>query len=46
MKTIYDITGNIAQEHGWQTKFMKLPYPKAAVDKNPNLSSAQSEKGY
>lgn len=46
MKTIYDITGNIAQERGWQAKFKKLPYPQAAVDKNPNLSSAQSEKGY
>lgn len=46
MKTIYDITGNIAQERGWQTKFVKLPYPQAAVDKNPNLSSEQSAKGY
>lgn len=46
MKTIYDMTGNIAQERDWQTKFMKLPYPQDAVDKNPNLSSAQSGKGY
>ncbi|RED23865.1 putative outer membrane starch-binding protein [Flavobacterium cutihirudinis] len=46
MKTVYDITNNITQERGWQNKFVKLPYPQAAVDKNPNLGAAQTAKGY
>lgn len=46
MTSIYDPTNSLAQAREWQSKFMKLPYPQAAVDRNPNLQTAQSAKGY
>lgn len=46
MKTIFDINNDVTQERSWQAKYVKLPYPQASVDKNPNLSAAQAAKGY
>lgn len=46
MKTTYDITNSPVQERVWQSKFVLMPYPQAALDGNPNLKPAQSAKGY
>jgi hypothetical protein len=46
MKTEIDVTNNIAQSRVWMPKFMKLPYPQTAVDRNSNLTAAQAAKGY
>lgn len=46
MKTTFDITNSPVQERVWQAKFLLMPYPQAALDRNPNLKSAQSAKGY
>ena len=46
MTSIYDPTNSLAQARTWQPNFVKLPYPQAAVDRNPNLQAAQSAKGY
>ncbi|WP_199138596.1 RagB/SusD family nutrient uptake outer membrane protein [Pedobacter sp. ASV12] len=46
MKTTYDITNSPVQTRVWQAKFVWMPYPQRALDKNPNLKAAQSAKGY
>lgn len=46
MHDIYDITNSKAQTRIWNNKFMKLPYPQSAVDRNPLLKPAQAAKGY
>lgn len=46
MKTPYDITNSPVQTRVWQAKFVLMPYPQSALDKNPNLKAAQSAKGY
>lgn len=46
MKTTYDITNSPVQTRVWQSKFVWMPYPQRALDKNPNLKAAQSAKGY
>ncbi|MFC4212742.1 RagB/SusD family nutrient uptake outer membrane protein [Pedobacter lithocola] len=46
MKTTYDITNSIVQTRVWDNKFMLMPYPQTAIDRNANLKTAQSTKGY
>jgi site-specific DNA-cytosine methylase len=46
MKTTFDITNSPVQERIWQSKFILMPYPQAALDRNSNLKTAQSAKGY
>ncbi|GAA4211406.1 RagB/SusD family nutrient uptake outer membrane protein [Pedobacter jeongneungensis] len=46
MKTTHDITNSPVQERVWESKFVLMPYPQAALDGNPNLKPAQSAKGY
>lgn len=46
MKTPYDITNSPVQTRVWQAKFVLMPYPQSALDKNPNLKAAQTAKGY
>lgn len=46
MKNTYAIDGDLAQERRWEEKFMRLPYPQEAIDRNPNLKEAQAAKGY
>lgn len=46
MHNIYAIDGGLVQERRWDDKFIRLPYPQAAVDRNPNLKDAQKAKGY
>jgi hypothetical protein len=46
MKTPKDIANVIVQERNWNAKFMLMPYPQAALDRNSNLKAAQSAKGY
>jgi len=46
MKTTYDITNGVVQARVWQPIFMLMPYPQTAVDRNANLKTAQSAKGY
>ncbi len=46
MKTTKDIANVIVQERTWQNKFMLMPYPQAALDRNANLKAAQTAKGY
>jgi hypothetical protein len=46
MNTVYDNRNTLAQPRTWQANFVKLPYPQAAVDANPDLQAAQTAKGY
>lgn len=46
MTSIYSIDNDLAQERRYDLKFVRLPYPQTAVDRNPNLSDAQQAKGY
>ncbi|UNY97306.1 RagB/SusD family nutrient uptake outer membrane protein [Zhouia spongiae] len=46
MNSIYSIDNDLAQQRIWNDKYVRLPYPQTAVDRNPNLQDAQSEKGY
>lgn len=46
MKTTYDITNSVAQTRVWDNKFMLMPYPQTALDRNANLKTAQAAKGY
>lgn len=46
MNNTYDITNSLVQARKWQTKFVKMPYPQSAIDKNPKLQVAQTAKGY
>jgi len=46
MTSIYDPTNSLTQVRTWQPKFIKLPYPQQAVDRNPNLAAGQAAKGY
>jgi hypothetical protein len=46
MKTTYDQTNSIAQTRVWQSNFVLLPYPQTAVDRNSQLQTAQTAKGY
>lgn len=46
MKDIYNIEGEKAQERSWSPLYNRLPYPTTAIDRNPKLKSAQTQKGY
>nr|WP_199077479.1 RagB/SusD family nutrient uptake outer membrane protein [Pedobacter sp. ASV19] len=46
MKTAKDIANVIVQERNWQPKFMLMPYPQSALDRNTNLKAPQAAKGY
>ncbi|QNR85917.1 RagB/SusD family nutrient uptake outer membrane protein [Pedobacter riviphilus] len=46
MKTPKDIANVIVQERNWNPKFMLMPYPQAALDRNTNLKAQQTAKGY
>ena len=46
MKTPTDIANVIVQERNWQPKFMLMPYPQSALDRNTNLKAPQAAKGY
>lgn len=46
MKPEYDITNSLVQTRVWESKFVRFPYPQAAVDNNPLLKDAQAAKGY
>ncbi|PTT01311.1 RagB/SusD family nutrient uptake outer membrane protein [Pedobacter sp. HMWF019] len=46
MKTPKDIANVLVQERNWQSKFMLMPYPQSALDRNANLKAPQAAKGY
>ena len=46
MKDIHDIRGELAQKRRWENRFMRLPFPISALDRNPKLKEAQTAKGY
>ncbi|WP_233174401.1 RagB/SusD family nutrient uptake outer membrane protein [Elizabethkingia miricola] len=46
MKDTYDITNGLVQKRVWNDRYNRFPYPQSAVDYNPLLKQAQSEKGY
>ncbi|WP_316837933.1 RagB/SusD family nutrient uptake outer membrane protein [Pedobacter nutrimenti] len=46
MKTPKDIANVIVQERHWQPKFVLMPYPQSALDRNTNLKAPQAAKGY
>ncbi len=46
MKSIKSIDNDLAQERKWEDKFKRFPYPQEAIDRNPNLKDAQTQKGY
>ncbi len=46
MKSIKSIDNDLAQERRWENKFKRFPYPQTAIDGNPNLKDAQTQKGY
>ncbi|MDO4229435.1 MAG: RagB/SusD family nutrient uptake outer membrane protein [Capnocytophaga sp.] len=46
MKSIQDIQGESAQTRRWEARFVRLPYPISAIDRNPKLKEAQTAKGY
>jgi len=46
MKTPKDISNVIVQERNWQPKFVLMPYPQSALDRNTNLKAPQTAKGY
>lgn len=46
MTSIYSIDNDLAQQRRYDPKYIRLPYPQTAVDRNPNLRDAQQAKGY
>ena len=46
MHNVMDIDNDVAQQRGWKSIFVKMPYPQTALDHNPNLGAAQAAKGY
>lgn len=46
MVNTYAIDGDLTQKRNWDDKFVRLPYPQSAIDRNPNLKDAQKAKGY
>ncbi|NIG57238.1 RagB/SusD family nutrient uptake outer membrane protein [Chitinophaga sp. Cy-1792] len=46
MNNITDLNNSLVQERVWDNKFVVMPYPQSAIDRNPQLKSAQSQKGY
>ncbi|MFD2968722.1 RagB/SusD family nutrient uptake outer membrane protein [Sphingobacterium bambusae] len=46
MKDIRDITNETTQARKWEPRYYYMPYPLTAMDRNPNLQTAQKEKGY
>lgn len=46
MRDVRDINNNVAQRRTWEPRFMKLPYPQIAIDRNPALRAPQTAKGY
>lgn len=46
MTSIYSIDNDLAQQRRYDPKYIRLPYPQTAVDRNPNLKDAQEAKGY
>lgn len=46
MTSIYSIDNDLAQQRRYDPKFIRLPYPQTALDRNPNLMDAQEAKGY
>ncbi|MRI62445.1 RagB/SusD family nutrient uptake outer membrane protein [Ornithobacterium rhinotracheale] len=46
MKNLYAINGGSTQKRNWEPKFIRLPYPRVAIDRNPSLEAAQKAKGY
>lgn len=46
MKNTYSIDNDLVQARKWEDKFVRLPYPQSAVDRNPKLKEAQKGKGY
>ncbi|QQD13853.1 RagB/SusD family nutrient uptake outer membrane protein [Sphingobacterium sp. UDSM-2020] len=46
MKSPKDIANVIVQERIWDPKFMLMPFPQTALDRNTNLKDAQKAKGY
>lgn len=46
MRTIYAIDSDKVQDRRWDDRFLRMPYPQSAVDRNPNLREAQKAKGY
>ncbi|MRJ07539.1 RagB/SusD family nutrient uptake outer membrane protein [Ornithobacterium rhinotracheale] len=46
MSDLFAINGGSVQQRNWEPRFKRLPYPRAAIDRNPNLEAAQKAKGY
>lgn len=46
MTSIYSIDNDLTQQRRYDPKFIRLPYPQTALDRNPNLMDAQEAKGY
>ncbi len=46
MKNINSIQNELAQTRKWEARFVRLPYPVTAIDRNPKLKEAQTAKGY
>ncbi|WP_346237385.1 RagB/SusD family nutrient uptake outer membrane protein [Niabella insulamsoli] len=46
MTTIFDLNNSRVQERTWDNKYLLMPYPQSAVDRNPKLATAQASKGY
>ncbi|MFK8275138.1 RagB/SusD family nutrient uptake outer membrane protein [Capnocytophaga cynodegmi] len=46
MKDIHSIQGELAQKRRWEDKYIRLPFPISAIDRNPKLKEAQKAKGY
>ncbi|WP_046368391.1 RagB/SusD family nutrient uptake outer membrane protein [Flavihumibacter petaseus] len=46
MHDLHNINNQLVQERKWVEKYKLLPYPQAAVDRNPLLKDAQAAKGY
>lgn len=46
MKDLFSINGGSVQKRNWEPRFVRLPYPHTAIERNPNLGAAQKAKGY
>jgi hypothetical protein len=46
MTSIFDLNNTRVQERTWNDKYILMPYPQAAVDRNAKLATAQAAKGY
>ncbi|GIM51201.1 hypothetical protein CAPN004_02310 [Capnocytophaga cynodegmi] len=46
MKDIHSIQVELAQKRRWEDKYVRLPFPISAIDRNPKLKEAQKAKGY